>query len=424
MMNHEKYFLSITGFLILIVSAFPISSKAFTDEELQSALSEFCENNKKDYLVYQSFPCKLARDKLSISPLCDAVARMNTRKELELDEIARVYSKVKGKDFESVKAEMCLTANAARTEKNRPMCDSEASGGEKIGRRWWNGNSWTSTSVSLQEVTDSAESGDTLAQFNLGSWFMFGSKCIDRNEESAVKWLCQSHDHGNPMATMQLDSIGSRYGMTGTIAKYETVPSGHRARDFLGKKYGCTPTKRQAFIDAYEATLDKQFQSNLRKAKQGNTSAMYSVATELLSKALKEPNDADMEKVYLQAFDWFSKAASKGHVEAMSALAGMYNRGDGVTEDNIKAFQWTKKAAEKGDLDAQLFLGLLYRDGTGTERDLKKSVLWLAKAMDRGNQTAVETLNEMFFTGELQAAQFQAIHDRLRAIERRMPASK
>ena len=71
--------------------------------------------------------------------------------------------------------------------------------------------------------------------------------------------------------------------------------------------------------------------------------------------------DVDFE----EAASWYRKAAENGHVEAMYALAEMYEEGRGVEQDIDEAVKWYREASEKGHLTAKTMLERL----TGVEEE-------------------------------------------------------
>lgn len=68
---------------------------------------------------------------------------------------------------------------------------------------------------------------------------------------------------------------------------------------------------------------------------------------------------------FKEAAYWYRKAAKNGHVEAMYALAEMYEEGRGVEQDIDEAVKWYREASEKGHLTAKTMLERL----TGVEEE-------------------------------------------------------
>ena len=98
---------------------------------------------------------------------------------------------------------------------------------------------------------------------------------------------------------------------------------------------------------------------------------------------------------YKEAFNWFLKAAEKGHIKSQAAIGGMYYMGLGVTKSNSEAIKWYTKAANQGDLDSQNQLGNLYT----ISQEFSEGLAWHRKAADRGNVQSQTMLGTMYFSG-------------------------
>ena len=46
---------------------------------------------------------------------------------------------------------------------------------------------------------------------------------------------------------------------------------------------------------------------------------------------------------------WYRKAAEQGHARALDDLGLMYDKGEGVPEDDVAAYTWYSVAAASGD---------------------------------------------------------------------------
>lgn len=91
-------------------------------------------------------------------------------------------------------------------------------------------------------------------------------------------------------------------------------------------------------------------------------------------------------------------AAQAGNVTAMRVLAGMYDKGEGVTEDPVQAFTWYKRAAPR-DAAARFELARMYEIGRGTTKDLQANITNLRGAATMGNRQAILTLASRLETG-------------------------
>jgi TPR repeat protein len=103
-------------------------------------------------------------------------------------------------------------------------------------------------------------------------------------------------------------------------------------------------------------------------AEQGDMEAQFNMG--FAHKNGIEVSDAGELKIvthgYKEAFEWFTKAAEQGHVDAQNSLGLMCKEGLATLQNDYEAFDWFTKAAEQGHADAQNNLGLIYRDGKET----------------------------------------------------------
>jgi len=101
-----------------------------------------------------------------------------------------------------------------------------------------------------------------------------------------------------------------------------------------------------------------------------------------------------------QAFEWYSRAAGKGHVGAQYALGGFYARGETVKQNYFRAAEWYRLAANLGAYpDAQLALGELYFHGRGIPHDYAEALNWFKKAANQGQPVAQHLLAFMYAEG-------------------------
>jgi TPR repeat protein len=77
----------------------------------------------------------------------------------------------------------------------------------------------------------------------------------------------------------------------------------------------------------------------------------------------------------------------------------MYDKGQGVIQNDNEAVQWYRKAADQGDIFGQYLLGNAYEYGTAVLKDTGEAVRWYRKAADGGNGFAQFTLGKMYEVG-------------------------
>ena len=100
----------------------------------------------------------------------------------------------------------------------------------------------------------------------------------------------------------------------------------------------------------------------------------------LLSLGLAQVVLADNVPDFKETF----QAAEQGDAEAQFNLGKMYDKGQGVRQDDVQAVQWYRRAAEQGYAKAQYNLGVMYANGEGVRQDYTQAVQWYRKAAEQG----------------------------------------
>lgn len=95
------------------------------------------------------------------------------------------------------------------------------------------------------------------------------------------------------------------------------------------------------------------------------------------------------------------KNAVKSQDKASQLALGMvYASGSGVDKDFVQAASWITKAAGQGDALAQVLLGMMYETGMGVPLDRRVSDMWYARSEAHSPLTEAETqaLQQQFLT--------------------------
>ena len=79
-----------------------------------------------------------------------------------------------------------------------------------------------------------------------------------------------------------------------------------------------------------------------------------------------------VEKDMKRAFEYFAKAADKGHAKAQYNLGVLYDRGEGTAQNYEQAFEWYSRAAEQGYPPAEYNLAHLYKKVTASLKAMSK----------------------------------------------------
>ncbi|MGD0628072.1 MAG: tetratricopeptide repeat protein [Terracidiphilus sp.] len=131
----------------------------------------------------------------------------------------------------------------------------------------------------------------------------------------------------------------------------------------------------------------------LAKAKAGDAASEYLVAIEY-QKGDIVPRD------FVQAADWYRKAADQGYALAQYRLGLLYQQKEsGIMKDDGQAAAWLRKAADQGNAPAQAALGLCFSQGTGVAQDDAQAVAWYQKAVAQTNPEAMVGLALMYDRG-------------------------
>jgi TPR repeat protein/tRNA A-37 threonylcarbamoyl transferase component Bud32 len=127
---------------------------------------------------------------------------------------------------------------------------------------------------------------------------------------------------------------------------------------------------------------------------------------------------------YEKAFAYYSKAAERGHAGAQFNVGRMYDRGQGVSQNDDQAADWYRRAARQGYAAAQFRLGMmcyegrLYYKGRGAENDDRQAADWYRRAARQGYAAAQNNLGMMYRNGEgVERDDKQAVEWYRRAVE-------
>ena len=101
---------------------------------------------------------------------------------------------------------------------------------------------------------------------------------------------------------------------------------------------------------------------------------------------LQQGLEATKRGDYQTAFKLWLPLAEQGDASAQFNLGMMYDKGQGVKQDDVEAVKWYRQAAEQGHAKAQFILGGLYWLGKGVQVNKSLAKEWFSKACDNGDQ--------------------------------------
>ena len=138
------------------------------------------------------------------------------------------------------------------------------------------------------------------------------------------------------------------------------------------------------------AESQRRFDVSLAFAERGSSMAMFYLANFYMSGYGTKKNSEE-------AMRWATRAAEKGHPEAMYNLSTYYRCAGG--DDNVEqAVHWMRRSAMAGLAQAQLCVAKRHvKDGP--EEDFVKAATWLRRAADQGQPRAARLLAEAYIRG-------------------------
>ena len=198
--------------------------------------------------------------------------------------------------------------------------------------------------ISLAEVKDGAERGDTAMQRLLGLRYLSGEG-VTKNESEALRWLKQAGEKGDAQAQFALANI------------YE-----------FGKG---VPVNMSEAIRWYRPA-----------AEQNVLNAQFNLGDSYL-RGLGVKKDAN------EAMKWFRMAAAQGDPDAKARLGVAFLTGEGLPLSYSDASAYLRDVSyelSRTDLQpmAQYYLGTMYRDGLGMKQDDVDAAKWFKKSAQGG----------------------------------------
>jgi TPR repeat protein len=105
----------------------------------------------------------------------------------------------------------------------------------------------------------------------------------------------------------------------------------------------------------FSSAPESDLKATLAKAGQGDADAQFGLGLKYST-----GTGEGVAQDFVQAAEWYHKAASQNHALAQFNLGVMFASGQGVTQNDTTALMWTRRAAEGGDAGAQFRLGSRY----------------------------------------------------------------
>ena len=126
--------------------------------------------------------------------------------------------------------------------------------------------------------------------------------------------------------------------------------------------------------------------------------AIFCLTLTLLLGSVGNSESADFQKGltaaqsgdFATALREWEPLAKQGNARAQYNLGVMYDKGDGVLQDDKTAVKWYRLAAKQGNALAQGNLGVKYAQGQGVLKDYVYAHMWGNIAATNGNKMSVK----------------------------------
>lgn len=204
---------------------------------------------------------------------------------------------------------------------------------------------------------------------------------VEKNEPESDEWYKRGAEAGDPSA-MRVVAFRSN----DEVEKFkwfkssaELLEPGLNKQDSIKQtaiNYACGRGTEKDITKAEEwlAKLDEQTANSARMeiSKITGESSWLKQAAETSPQAMIEIAENFVQKNdFVNALEWYKKAASKGSPDAISLVGDIYYIGeDGIEQNYVKAFKWYSRAARRGYNMARIKCALMLYRGRGVNEDL------------------------------------------------------
>jgi len=246
----------------------------------------------------------------------------------------------------------------------------------------------------LELYLQAAEGGSAEAQFIMGVAHQTGDirprsgrtapELVPKDQKKALAWYLKAAEQGHVDAAWNA-SVSYGRGLAGEkdqekFLKYMTKAS--------------TPARGQAHRASLHAkdTVEQARAYWETAAAAGDADSMVQFG-HYYANFGGWTGPADHQK----AFQWFLKAAEKGHLDGIHNVGLCYDRGRGVPKDPRRAQEWYESAARRGHGLAWLMMGFTFRDGV--PKDPGRALKCFTQAALLGRPEGAQALNRHFEKG-------------------------
>jgi TPR repeat protein len=276
----------------------------------------------------------------------------------------------------------------------------------------------------FRRMTEAAQQGHGLAQFNLGMFYLQGT-ITQKDEAVAVDWFHKSALNGCASAQSYMaQRCHKNNDLAGSAEWWLKAAEGNCPMSQYNYGYACfrgegVPVDLDKAFYWWYKSADGGCPDAQRTLAQIKSLGVYGQAQDLpeairLFEKAKPKLSAEMvadtsfaigiifdeRKDYTNAFPYLLTAAKNGSAEARFRISKYYKYGRAVSKDAAASMKWLRKAAEDGHADAQNNYAILLSD----QGRLTEAFQWWEKAATQGLSMAQFNLSLAYNEGKGVAA--------------------
>ena len=217
-------------------------------------------------------------------------------------------------------------------------------------------------------LTESAEDGNSNAQFNLGLCYAKGCG-VKRDFRKAAEWMRKAAENGDEDAEPLIEQFGKAETLRKKAEAGDAAAQGELAGFYLDlagalTQFGEMNDHKAAYEWAKKA------------AGQNDPEGLYRLAQCC-------QNGWGVQRNYSSALRCFRSGAELGHPGCQRDLGIWYLEGTHVKKSEKKGFQLNLDAAVQGDSQAMFNVGMCYQLGRGVGYSLKRALDWYEASQER-----------------------------------------
>jgi len=254
---------------------------------------------------------------------------------------------------------------------------------------------------SWKDIVDEAANTDQQSKWQLAQAYLHGDCGLQQDPEKAMRYFRE-------LSCVDMDE------QTGTFAIHgdgsgDNKPYAPAMRQLAAHQFSMlTDNMENHYADE---TQDEHDSSNSTTTIQQQNEQLSKLGTAWLQAAHDLGDDADaahelaLHYEYgkhhvavdvVAAYEWFQKAATAGHVDAMAELGLCYELGCGVEQDDELALDWYTKAANEGNVTAKFSVGEAFEEARGVPQSDEEACLWYYRAAMVGDEDSKVALKRLY----------------------------